>query len=343
MIIKIKLLLLILFVSVSCKQTELISTQNYATDGMYDGPSNGESIAANIEALIKSIKRVDVIAFYETYYFPENEGFSTKYLTNHDWKNLAIQREIINESVSGTAVVVYYDGYLAGLITCAHVVDYPETVYRFYDDNETKVSSISVKIKQQITIMGMQGDNPVEVVATDIKKDLAFLMKKVDQDDGELSPIEINVGTTKKLEWGSEIYVLGYPLGNLMLTKGLVSIDKSLDKRFVSDALFNRGISGSPVFAYLDGKNNLEWVGMASSASAKTIEYLSPVNSDNDSEILSFDNNNIEVTEKLFINYGLTYSIAIEEIITFMARNKVVLRDLEFRTDLLPTRNKTKL
>ena len=45
---------------------------------------------------------------------------------------------------------------------------------------------------------------------------------------------------------------------------------------FVTDALFNHGISGSPVFAIRDGIPNFELVGIASSSAAQASNILVP-------------------------------------------------------------------
>lgn len=90
----------------------------------------------------------------------------------------------------------------------------------------------------------------------------------------------------------------------------------------------------------MDGSENIEWIGMASSASAQTLRYLSP--QDNDTENILNKNayyGDVFIDEKLLINYGVTYSIPIEEIIIFIARNKSKIRNSGFKTDLLPTTN----
>jgi len=334
------LIFLVAISSISCKQTEIISEQRTIQDGKYDSGPNGKSIGTTIKYLSESVKKIDVLTFYKTWEFPKNSEYTKDYLSKISPKEIAISSNVNNESASGTAFVVYFHNYLSGFLTCAHVVEKPDIIYTFFDEDQTIVRSMSFKIRQQIFISDMHGENSVEVVAIDTKKDLAFLKKKLDINDASLKPFNFTVGSTDKLEWGSEIYVLGYPLGNLMLTKGVISIDKSINKRFLSDAMYNKGISGSPVFAILDGNNNFEWIGIASSASAQTVQYLTP-KLDIDEKV----HNNTEyygdifIEEKLLINYGVTYSIPIEEIITFIVRNKSVLRERGYVTDLLPTKD----
>lgn len=334
------LLFLVIIITISCKQTELISSQNSIQDGKYDSHLNGKSLGVSIEYFSESVKKLDILTFYQTWKFPKDSTYSKTFISTNSPKEYAISSNVINESGAGTALVVYYDKLLAGFLTCAHVVNYPDTVYTYYDKNKNMVKSLAVIIRQQIFISNTPEGSEVEVIAFNIDKDLAFLKKEINNNVKELQPIDFKVGSTSKLEWGSEVYILGFPLGKLMLTKGVVSIDKSIKKRFLSDATYNRGISGSPVFAVLDGSENIEWIGMASSASAQTLRYLSP--QDNDTENILNKNDyygDVFIDEKLLINYGVTYSIPIEEIITFIARNKSKFRNSGFNTDLLPTTN----
>lgn len=334
------LLFLVIIITISCKQTELISRQSAIQDGKYDSGLNGKSIGVSIENISRSVKKLDILTFYQIWKFPKDSTYTKTFFLKNSPEKFAISSNVINESGAGTAIIVYYDKLLAGFLTCAHVVNYPDTVYTYFDENKNMVKSLAVIIRQQIFISGTPDGSEVEVIAFNIDKDLAFLKKEINNNVNEIQTIDFKVGSTSKLEWGSEVYILGYPLGKLMLTKGVVSIDKSVKKRFLSDATYNRGISGSPVFAVLDGSENIEWIGMASSASAQTFRYLSPqdINTENilDKSVYYGE---VFIDEKLLINYGVTYSIPIEEIITFIARNKSKLRNSGYNTDLLPTKN----
>ena len=120
---------------------------------------------------------------------------------------------------------------------------------------------------------------------------------------------------------------MGFPLGNLMVTRALVSItDKIKTGIFVTDALYNHGISGSPVFAIRDGVPNFELIGMASSSAAQESNILVP-NRDLkiDRNINTKYNGEIFVDNNKLISYGVTYSVTINEIITFIHSNEKAL------------------
>ncbi len=303
-------------------------------DGKYDGPDN--KISGVVRKLYPSVIKIDVIAFYKTWVF-DDDGLASDDITDFELLKIkSVVNETHTESVTGTSVVVFSDALQVAMITCAHIVNFPDTVYQYYDKGKTRLKSVSLKQKQKIYESGLPGANLIKVVASDSKKDLAFIVRALKNAETAPPLIPLVAGSTKKLDWGSEIYVLGYPLGKLMLTKGVVSVDKSTERRFISDALFNRGISGSPVFALLDGGDNYEWIGIAASAASQTLKYLEPDNENYP------DSGNIVVKKKQFINYGITYSISIEEIITFIAENSMNIKNVGIDADLLNSILRTK-
>ncbi|NOY49144.1 MAG: trypsin-like peptidase domain-containing protein [Chlorobi bacterium] len=316
------------------KETTLKSS--YPGDGKYDGAD--DNISGIVKKLSPSVVKIDVIAFYKTWIL-DDDGLTPDDITDFGLiKAKSVVNETHTESVTGTSVVVFSDTLQVAMITCAHIVNFPDTVYQYYDKAKTRLKSVSLKQKQKIYESGRPGANLIKVVASDTKRDLAFIVRALKNTEAAPPVIPLVAGSTKKLDWGSEIYVLGYPMGNLMLTKGIASVDKSTERRFISDALFNRGISGSPVFALLDGGNDYEWIGIAGSAASQTLRYLEP-----DDENYP-DSGNIVVKKKQFINYGITYSISIEEIITFIAENSMNIKNVGIDADLLNSilRTKTK-
>jgi S1-C subfamily serine protease len=323
------------------KETATKSTR--LADGKYDGED--DNISAIVKKLSPSVVKIDVIAFYKSWFF-DNDSSATNNITDFKLlKSQSVANETHTESVTGTSVVVFSDAFQLAMITCAHIVNFPDTVYRYFDQEKIRLKSISIKQKQKIYESGRPGANLIKVVASDKKKDLAFIVRVLKDDEAIPPVIPLVAGKTNRLDWGSEIYVLGYPMGNLMLTKGVVSVDKFTKRRFVSDALFNRGISGSPVFALLDGENNYEWIGIASSAASQTITYMEPrggnIKHDDENYINS---SNIVVKKRQFINYGVTFSISIEEILTFIAENSMTINNVGIDAEILISilRTKTK-
>jgi S1-C subfamily serine protease len=109
-----------------------------------------------------------------------------------------------------------------------------------------------------------------------------------------------------------------------MVTQGIASLTNKIKTGlFLSDALYNPGISGSPVFAIRDGIPNFELVGMASAAAAQESNILIPDKEIVDKTIIKTPyTGDIFVDNNKLISYGITYSVSIDEISTFIQLNK---------------------
>jgi S1-C subfamily serine protease len=329
--------LLLLFSAVSCKTNENMPSQSLHPDGRYDSEFPDKSVSDKLNEISKTIKKLDCLVFYMTYVFPPDNDIQKASITKENIKKLAVNTDITNESVSGTATVIYYDGKSVGLLTCAHVVDYADTIYNWYDAEKTALQSISVKVRQQNYISGLPDGENIEVVVMDTKNDIALLQKKLHPHIEKPDVFNYKSGSTQELEWGTFVYIMGYPLGNLMVTRAIVSNpDKTKNGSFLTDALYNKGISGSPVFALRDGVPNFEWIGMAKSAAAGNFIYLFP-----DENLFDVMNTKLPYTgevyvnKKLDINYGVTFSVTIEAIGSFIKKNRELIEHAGMNVDAI--------
>lgn len=316
---------LILFVD-GCK-TSYIEVSNNVPDAKYDSEFPSQSVSKELKEISKFVKKLDIIAFYKTYYFPDGSNIKSGDICDSVLDLYSKTKSIDHEAVSGTASVIYNRNKLVCLLTCAHVIDFKDTIFSFYNERRDIIHTVSIKIKQQNHISGVPSGEPIEVVAIDNKKDIALLLKRTDVDDITLSTFNFPIGKTRDLQWGSIVYIMGYPLGNLMVTRAIVSLSEKMKAgMFITDALYNHGISGSPVFAIRDGVPNFELVGMASSAAAQTINTLFPEEERvKENNFKSEYNGKIFVDKSKLINYGVTYSVTIDEIITFIHSNEKAL------------------
>ncbi len=314
----------LVLVLVSCKTNEPVASGSSEADGRYDSEFPDKTVSDQLDEISRTVKKIDCLAFYMTYIFPEGNTIQIDSLTEDDLKKKTSGSAITNKSVSGTVTLTYYDGKTLGMLTCAHVIDFDDTIYNWYDEHRTKLYSVSIKLRQQNYVAGLPGGNAIEVVAIDKKNDIAFLRKELAPHVEKPQILDLRVGKSKDLEWGTFVYIMGYPLGNLMVTRAIVSNPgKTKGDVFLTDALYNKGISGSPVFALRDGATHFEWVGMAKSASVDHIVYLAP-----DEEHLDvidteqpFDGTQF-IKQNARINYGITYSVTIDAILRFLKENK---------------------
>ncbi len=297
-----------------------VENQVSTRDGKYDTGPPVRGVSKPLEDIARSVYRLNVIAFYETYTFDKTSAITPQKLNTPGITVHARGHTISSESVLGTASVIYSGNGRAVLLTCAHVVYFPDTVISYFPDNSGYIRSFSVKLKQKSYVAGL--DNPnVKLLAADNKKDMALL-------EATVSPVEnIQVlpfppGKSSELDWGTFVYVMGFPQGEKMVENGIVSRpDKNNTGFFLTNALFNRGISGGPVFALRDGATGFEWVGMAKSSPATDFLYLEPSINKKDAYSKSEPyTGKILINKQKVINYGITYSVSIEEILKFVRR-----------------------
>lgn len=325
---------------VSCvvpEQTVETHQQLPEIDNRYDSEFPNKSIAKELDFVSGTVKKLDCLAFYMSYVFPPDNQIDEKKLTEEILRKQSISSGVVNEAVSGTACVIYYDGGRVGLLTCAHVVDFPDTIIARYQNGEGPIELISIKIKQQNFVKDLPAGDDIEVLATDMKQDIALLGKKLEEQGEFVSTLNYPVGNSRDMDWGSVVYVMGYPVGQLMVTRAIVSNPDKARKgrRFLTDALYNRGISGSPVLAIRDGVPNFELIGMASSASASQVYYVKP-----GKVAPEFLNPDEPYTGQLYadhykdVKYGVTFNVSIESITGFLHKNNSLLSKKGYSAEL---------
>jgi len=310
-----------------CAGQHTTTVRSDLANGRYDSEFPAISISESLDNISGSVKKIDCLAFYATYSFDGEDHITRAGISNDLLAKFENQKLISNESVSGTATTIYHQNSLVGMLTCAHVVDFPDSIFTWLDDDTKRLSSVSILIKRQIFVVELPEGEPVEVVAMDKERDIALIMRRFKSDQSYVKVLQYPIGKTSLFEWGSVVYIVGYPLGNLMVTRALVSNpNKTSGGQFLTDALFNRGISGSPVFAIKDGVPNLEWVGMAAATSAFDLTMLKPAKEAEKKPATNYPYEGPLYLEKMkMINYGVTYSVSIEEIVTFIRRNSQLL------------------
>jgi S1-C subfamily serine protease len=170
-------------------------------------------------------------------------------------------------------------------------------------------------------VVDILGGREMVILAAEPKKDLAILGVSGLRSTHRIFFLDYPLGESRSLEWGSFVYLMGYPMGFQMITQGIVS-NPNMDGKgsFLVDALFNRGFSGGIVLAVRDGVPNFELVGLAKSVSAQNKYVLRPLK---DTSEYVYDpsipyTGDIYVRTESEINYGITHAISIETIREFI-------------------------
>jgi hypothetical protein len=325
------LFLIVTFLIIGCSTTSNLepppTMEETPSDNKYDSEFPDKAVSKELNFVSKTVKKLDCLVFYESHIFPPENSLDIDKLSDSLIRKVSVGKTVTNESVTGTAVVVYNDGNKIALLTCAHVVDFPDTLLTRYDDGKGAIETLSVKIRQQNYVKGLPEGEDIEILIKDDERDIAFLGKVLKESNLGQQVLNYPLGNTRDLEWGSIVYVMGYPLGNLMVTRAIVSNPtRSSKTRFLTDALYNRGISGSPVLAIRDGVPNFEWVGMATSSAAQRIYYVKPGKKDPE-----YINPEARYTDDLYvdhhrvINYGVTFNVTIEAITGLLRKNSHIL------------------
>lgn len=337
------ILLIVFTVSLTTGCTKIIHRAVYPTleDGRYDSEFPYNNASEQLEEIAKSVKMLSYISYYQAYLFNEDQQLKVNNITKRNIKDLAQDEIYFSESVTGTATIIYYDGEDVALLTCAHIGNYPDTVITYFDpkSEEKIIKQMSVKVREHFFVNELPGQGDLEIVVSDSKKDLAILSKKVTNDPFQrIKPFKYPFGNSGNLELGNFVYIIGYPMGHKMITRGIVSNTRDAKSAsFLIDALFNRGFSGGIILAIRDGVPNFELVGLAKSVSAKNEYLLTPSMSNGKHDY----NPNLPYDGDLFIkryegiNYGITYTISTDEINDFLSENRELIKSRGIDFDFL--------
>jgi hypothetical protein len=267
-------------------------------------------------------------------------------------KEKMIKEVFLNRSASGSATVIYCQDKRVALLTCAHIIDFADTVFTYYHGEDRKqtefIQSLDVKDHQAIYVATIQGARDLEILAIDKENDLAVIGQKI---EGVINPLSIRefnfpIGSGKELEWGAFVYLFGYPSGYRIVTKAIVS-NPNRDKEgsFLIDAVTNRGFSGGIVLAIRDGVPNFELVGMIKMVPGQQKFYLAPGKEEdrNDYDTNTPFRGDAYIESRTDFIYGVTTAISSELIVKFIEshRRKFLEKGYDLRT-FIEKKNKSK-
>jgi S1-C subfamily serine protease len=134
-------------------------------------------------------------------------------------------------------------------------------------------------------------------------------------------------GDPRRLSLGSFIYVLGYPGGYPMVTRAIVS-DPNRDRRggFVTDGLWNEGISGGPILAVRGDDGALEWVGITRAGAGVRETLLLPEDMDPpDEDFFILYDGAIYAESALRIQYGIALTVPMLALRSFVSAHRSAL------------------
>jgi hypothetical protein len=292
----------------------------------------------DLARLFMSVKQVTFTADYRTYEFAEDSGVTDADVRAGRYQERA--DSIFSETVTkaGTASVVGRAGDRLTLLTVEHVTRFPDVRIEYWEEAPPggppgapqRVASVSVKTWERGTLLPPAGPSPLEIVARDERNDLALLATRLGEmsDTTRYSVLDVPEGDARRLSWGSFLYVAGYPRGTPMVTRAIVSSpDRDGRGGFVTDGLWNEGISGGLVLGVRGDCGDLELVGLARAGAAEREIRLRPDTTalGEGSELRRYDGP-LYVQSSLRIQYGISLPVSMSVVREFLVRHGVSLR-----------------
>ncbi|MFH0989005.1 MAG: serine protease [bacterium] len=335
------ILLLLLILNLDCSSSIYRDVYPTLIDGRYDSEFPYRRSSDQLQQIAESVKRISVLAHYRWYFFKRSDQvllsmINTDFLQQHK-QNL----QYTNPSTSGTALVVYSRDSKIALLTCAHIISFPDSVVSYYLDEHQKrtehIRSIAFKEEQLIYLSDIGGGTPLQILANDPIHDLAIIGNRLDRGFAlNILPFPYPMGRARELEWGSFVYLFGYPHGYKMITKGIVSNPKGrLDGTFYVDAVLAQGSSGGITLAIRDGVPNFELVGLVKLVPAQNYYVLTPPKTLENAEYdpVELYKGDIVVEQRTDIQYGIVQIISSERIVDFLESNREQLLRRGFNLD----------
>jgi hypothetical protein len=323
------LFIFLILAGCSPKPANITTSGNPGMKGQYDSRFPDHDASDALETVTRSVCKIYSVATYKTYYFKERVYATHADIASGNFQSKSFGSTVTSETTSGTGTVILHAFGKIALISCAHVVESPDTLINFFrplqDEPTQFISSIAVKQKQENFVRGIASCGPIDVLAIDKNNDIAILGKPCETSAVTAPAFAFPVGNSKELRWGSFVYIIGYPLGSLMITKGIVSLPRNdTSGSFLVDALFNKGFSGGILLAVRNGVPNFELVGIIRSVPSQKEFFVKPEKGPNE---ISYDEKEqykgeLYVGTYEAISYGVTMIVPVEKLVELYQRNR---------------------
>ncbi len=283
--------------------------------------------------LERSIIRLTCSAFYENFYYKPPSQFSDESVPQ---ESLLIQKKFTTNSVAGTGLLISQSANKILILSCYHVFNFEDTVKTYYLDKHQKITkflqSLAKKFGQTIYITHKNGTiSQGTLIASDENNDIALIETESTGNALFEIPFQGIFNHDSKVKLGQEVYLLGFPKGHFMITRGLASQSKYKNK-FIVDASFNRGFSGGIVITFDNRTGDYQYLGMANSTAYDSEITLGP--SETISNLETYQSVPYEeaifIKELKMINYGITFILSGDVIADFLKKEEERLGKLGY-------------
>jgi hypothetical protein len=332
------IVLLISSFSIACSTRKQVN--QFFSGYQYSSPT--ESACRGFIENTKSVYRLSTYVTYQTwYYLPGSIPLSAK--GEALFTDEVVNRKQSSESYMGTATVIYTEGRKFLLVTAGHVLDFQDTIIRYYEKEgeRTGIYSVSVKQEQVNYLRDVPGGGAVRIIDIDRKEDIAICYGWVGE--GISIPEELDQGWGKvaDIQSGNAIMLAGYPLGYRNYSRATISLyGVDANKGFLIDAGFNRGYSGGLVSAWSLEDERWHWVGIITAAPSTSDFMVVPAGQFGVTRYMPDQpyNGPLFISAQTQLAYGLTFVAPINYIRDLINRNEKRIRELGFSFDNLDNR-----
>ncbi len=335
-------LLVLIILLVACSQRIYKVAYPTLSDGKYDSEFPYKNCSSELKKITETVRKVFCKVRYKNFIFSYDRKVTRQILT----KSVLQQAEDVlyfHRTVTGTGTVIYNKNNRVAILTCAHIFVKPDTLFTYFESDgfgrNRFIQSVAIKEVQENLVAEFPEEGNCEILLIEKVGDIAILSKEFTKPPKFNIPVfDYPFGKARELEWGSFVYLLGFPKGYKIVTKGIVSHpDRDRKGSFLIDALFNSGMSGGILLAIKDGVPNFEVVGITTSAAAEYATVLVP-----ERQALNYDESipysgDIYVANKKNINYGITRAISSEAILKLLKKNNTILKRKGFDFERLWT------
>ncbi|MCB9015193.1 MAG: trypsin-like peptidase domain-containing protein [Lentimicrobiaceae bacterium] len=246
----------------------------------FSGIFENREMQQQYKELTNSVLKLSVFVSYQSQVFEPDSLVTLASYKSGRALGATRARFVQNESFSGSATAIDKSDNKILLLTCAHLVHFPDTIYTYDErlsaDGKRYLLGLSVKTGFVMKINNVGGNLRPAIVAIDAGNDLA-LLEIVSQ-----SRMELPVSTTlklvsaKDLNWGDRIWLTGFPSGRFMMTTGLISNPDNKEGILFTDAPFSEGYSGAPALVYHRQASCFLLAGVGRSVAARSDYVLKP-------------------------------------------------------------------
>jgi len=172
--------ILILFLLLnSCSSVSYESVYPTLRDGKYDSEFPYKGSSDELESITQTVRRITSTGFYKSYFFDMADKITLNEIRNSSPEELSLESGYADQSASGTATIIYHNEGKVALLTCAHVVNYPDTVISYFYNDEGNITpfveAMLIKDTEVIFAAGFPEGSKLEIIAMDNKHDIAII------------------------------------------------------------------------------------------------------------------------------------------------------------------------